>query len=69
MSSARQKAFDAVQLMRSVRDEISRETQDMTVAEELRWLESTQFDDPTLARLAQRAAQQRAGAAGASRHR
>lgn len=56
MSSARQKTFDAVELMRSIRDQIAIETEGMSVAEELRWLQSVQLDDPTLIRIAQRAA-------------
>lgn len=69
MSSKKQKTFDAVQLMRSIRDELFRETEGMSVADELDSLHSAKFADPTLNRLALRAAQQRATAAGAWRRR
>lgn len=67
MSSQRRKTFDAVELMRSIRDQLVRETEGMTVAEEIRSLSRAQFDRPTLRRLVERAAQQRHAAGGASR--
>jgi hypothetical protein len=67
MSSQRSKAFDAVELMRSIRDQLVRETEGMTVADEIRSLSRAQFDRPVLRRLAERAAQQRYASGGASR--
>jgi hypothetical protein len=67
MSSQRSKAFDAVELMRSIRDQLVRETEGMTVADEIRSLSHAQFDRPVLRRLSKRAAQQRHAAGGASR--
>jgi hypothetical protein len=67
MSSKGRKTFDAVELTRLIRDELVRETAGMTVAEELRSLDAAQFDQPTLRRLAERAAQHRHPAEGASR--
>ena len=69
MSSRKHKNFDAVELMRSIRNNLVRETEGMTVEEVLRWLQSAKFDDPTLALLAQRAAQQGAVTDGAPHRR
>lgn len=69
MSSQRPKTFDAVELMRSIRDQLVRETEGMTVADEIRFLSRARFDRPLLRRLAERAAQQRHAAGGASRRR
>lgn len=57
------KKFDAVAMMRSIRDELSAQIQGMTLEEELRWLASQGLKDPFLRRLRDRAAQQ-AEAAG-----
>ena len=61
--SKTEKKFDAVAVMRSVRDGISAEIERMTLEEELEWLASQKIDDPFLKRLRDRAAQQ-ADAAG-----
>ena len=53
-----EKKFDAVAMMRSARDRISREIEGMTLEEELRWLASQKIDDPFLKRLRDRAARQ-----------
>jgi hypothetical protein len=50
-----EKAFDAVELMRTARDRISTEIEGMTLEEELRWLAAQQLDDPILERLRDRA--------------
>lgn len=65
MSSASSKTFDAVRLTRAVRDDISSQIATMSVDEENRWLQSTQFSDPRLRRLMDLAAQQGAAADGA----
>ena len=52
------KTFDAVAMMRSARDKISAEIEDMTLEEELRWLASRELHDPFLEHLRDRAAQQ-----------
>lgn len=56
--SKNEKEFDAVALMRSVRDKISVQIEGMTLEEELRWLASQKIDDPFLKRLRDRVAQQ-----------
>ena len=56
--SKTEKTFDAVAMMRSARDTISREIEGMTLDEELEWLASQEVDDPFLRRLRERAAQQ-----------
>lgn len=65
--SKTEKKFDAVALMRSARDRISAEIEDMTLEEELRWLASQELHDPFLTRLRERAAQQADSTAGAGR--
>ena len=57
MSNPR-KQFDAVAMMRSIRDRISAEIEHMTLEEELAWLASQEIKDPFLQRLRDRAAQQ-----------
>ena len=52
------KDFDAVAMMRSIRDKISAEIEGMTLEEELAWLASQELKDPFLRRLRDRAAQQ-----------
>jgi hypothetical protein len=59
------KTFDAVQMTRSIRDEISSKIATMSVEEENRWLRSAKFSDPRLQRLMELAAQQGAAADGA----
>jgi hypothetical protein len=56
--SRNEKKFDAVAMMRSIRDRISAEIQDMTLEEELAWLAAQELQDPFLRRLRDRAAQQ-----------
>jgi hypothetical protein len=57
MSSTRKK-FDAVEMMRSIRDELSALFEGMTLEEELEWLASQDLEDPFLRRLRDKAAQQ-----------
>ena len=58
MSNAPTKTFDAVQMTRAVRDDISSKIATMSVDEENRWIRSTQFSDPRLQRLMDLAATQ-----------
>lgn len=46
-----EKNFDAVQMMRGIRDRISAEIEGMTLEEELAWLASQELQDPFLKRL------------------
>ena len=64
-----EKKFDAVAMMRSIRDRISAEIEGMTLEEELGWLASQEIQDPFLKRLRDRAARQADSAGGTSRHR
>jgi hypothetical protein len=57
MSNALAKKFDAVQMVRNVRDGLSSTIATMTVEEENRWLRESEFGDPKLRRLMQLAAQ------------
>lgn len=52
------KKVDAVSLMRSARDSMSRRTACMTPEEELDWLASERLSDPFLERLRERGVQQ-----------
>ena len=63
------KTFDAVAMMRSIRDRISAQIEDMTLEQELAWLASQELKDPFLKRLRDRAAQQADTADDASRRR
>jgi hypothetical protein len=56
--SKTKKTFDAVAMMRSIRDKISTDIDGMTLEEELAWLASQELKDPFLKRLRDRAAQQ-----------
>jgi hypothetical protein len=67
--SRTEKKFDAVAMMRSIRDRISAHIEGMTLEEELEWLASQDLKDPFLKRLRERAAQQADPAAGASHRR
>jgi len=67
--SRTEKKFDAVAMMRSVRDRISAHIDGMTLEEELAWLASQDLKDPFLARLRERAARQAAPTGDASRRR
>ncbi len=66
MSSAK-KEFDAVEMMRSIRDKISAQIEGMTLEEELEWLASQDIRDPFLKRLREKAAQQGDSTADTSR--
>jgi len=66
--SRNEKKFDAVAMMRSIRDRISSEIQGMTLEEELAWLASQELQDPFLKRLRDRTTQAVA-ANGATRRR
>jgi hypothetical protein len=55
---SREKKFDAVAMMRKIRDELSAQINGMTLEEELRWLASQELKDPFLRRLRDKAAQQ-----------
>jgi hypothetical protein len=61
------KTFDAVAMMRSIRDRISAQIEGMTLEQELAWLASQELKDPFLKRLRDRAAQQADTADDASR--
>jgi hypothetical protein len=52
-----EKKFDAVLMMRTVRERLSAEIAGMTLEEELGWLASKVIEDPFLRRLRDRAAQ------------
>ena len=64
-----EKKLDAVPMMRSIRDRVSAEIEDMTLEEELAWLASQELKDPFLKRLRDRATQQANAADDASRRR
>ena len=57
MSNASTKTFDAVRMVRAVRDDLSSTIATMSVEEENRWLRSEEFSDPKLRRLMELAAQ------------
>jgi hypothetical protein len=61
--SKSEKKFDAVAMMRSIRDKISAEIEGMTLEEELMWLASRELKDPFLKRDRDRAAQPEKAAA------
>jgi hypothetical protein len=63
------KKFDAVAMMRSIRDKVSRDISGMTLEEEQAWLASRKIEDPFLSRLRDRAIQQNAAANAALPHR
>lgn len=62
-----EKNFDAVQMMRAIRDRLSAEIEGMTLEEELAWLASQELQDPFLKRLRDRATKQSAAAIRNSR--
>jgi hypothetical protein len=64
-----EKTFDAVSMMRSIRDRLSAEIEGMTLEEELEWLASQDIEDPFLKRLRDRASQRTAAASNAWRGR
>ena len=51
MSETTTKTFDAVQMTRAIRDDISAKIATMSVDEENRWIRSTPLSDPRLQRL------------------
>ena len=55
--SRAEKKFDAVQMMREIRDKLSAQIQGMTLEEELRWLASHELKDPFLERLRKKVGQ------------
>ena len=67
MSEASAKTFDAVHMVRTLRDEMSTTIVAMSAEEENRWLRSAEFSDSTLRRLMELAAQQATAADAASR--
>ena len=67
--SRTEKKFDAVRMMRSIRDKISAEIEGMTLEQELAWLASQKLNDPFLRRLRDRAVQQADAGDDASRRR
>jgi hypothetical protein len=64
-----EKKFDAVAMMRSIRDRVSAKIEGMTLEEELEWLAAQKLEDPFLKRLRDRATQQAAPASRALRVR
>ena len=62
------KEFDAVEMVRSIRDKVSAQIERMTLEEELAWLASQKLNDPFLEELRRKAAQQGA-ADDTARHR
>jgi hypothetical protein len=67
--SSTQKTFDAVKMMRAIRDELSNQIKGMSLDEELEWLAKQELDDPFLRRLREKAAQHADAADVAVRHR
>lgn len=63
------KTFDAVEMMRAIRDEISSKIQDMSLEEELEWLAKQEIEDPFLRRLREKAARSAEATGVAMRHR
>jgi hypothetical protein len=55
MKNETEKKFDAVAMMRSIRDRLSAKIEGMTLEEELAWLSSQELNDPFLKRLRDRA--------------
>jgi len=55
METRVEKKFDAIAMMRSIRDEISAQIEGMTLEEELAWLASRELKDPFLNRLRDKA--------------
>lgn len=67
MSNAPAKTFDAVRMVRAVRDEVSSMIATMSVEEENRWLRSEPFADATLRHLMELAARPDGATEGRSR--
>jgi hypothetical protein len=53
--SRSKKSFDAVELMRSIRGQLTEETKGMSVGEQIAWLHKREISDPFLKRLADKA--------------
>jgi hypothetical protein len=68
MSDLSTKTFDAVHMVRAVRDELSLKIAAMSVEEENRWLRSTELPDSKLRRLMELAGERNAAAGGVSPH-
>jgi hypothetical protein len=51
------KTFDAVKMMRAIRDDLSKQIKGMSLKEEPEWLAEQKLDDPFLRRLREKAAQ------------
>jgi hypothetical protein len=62
--SSSEKQFDAVEMMRSARDQVSATIAGMTLDQEVKWLASQDVHDPFLERLRDRAAQPSVASAG-----
>ena len=62
--SSKQKDFDAVAMVREIRDRIAEQIAGMTVEEELEWLAAQDIQDPVLRRLREKAARQEAEPVG-----
>ena len=69
MASTATKTFDCVETMRRARQELGEKIAGMSHAELVRWLRSREYSDPSLRRLAERAAQQAATADAAAPRR
>ena len=67
MSNTSTKMFDAVHMVRVIRDDVSSTIAAMSVEDENRWLRSAEFSDPVLRRLMELAAQQGAATDAAPR--
>lgn len=67
--SRSEKKFDAVAMMRSIRDRVSAEIEGMTLEEELEWLAAQELEDPFLKHLRDSVTQQAAPASRALRVR
>ena len=61
------KTFDAVKMMRAIRDDLSNQIKGMSLKEELEWLAKQKLDDPFLRRLRDKAAQHADAADAAAR--
>ena len=67
MSETSTKTFDAIQMVRAIRDDISSTIIHMSAEQENEWLRSRELSDPKLRQLMELAAQQRAAADAAVR--
>lgn len=67
MSETSTKTFDTVQMVRSIRDDISSKIIHMSAEQENEWLQTRELSDPRLRQLMELAAQRSAAADAASR--